>query len=413
MTAPLTALECELLEAVTEAVIEERENALAVLGDYWIENVDEARGAFLHLHLGENRDRIDLADEEVRLAEYTHAWRAPLLAAGYLDRDLVLADGFLQWPLSIPADHPLDGNPDIVRLSPLYYREVDTVRTGAEHTVYEAEAITPRTKRRVAVKAAFSGRQVVLDREIALLSRLAHPNLPHMIGQAVRPPIHAEYDGGSGRALVLDWCGTDLHRLIRAARAANTRLGVELAISVAVQLLDALAAVDRAGIVHMEVRPDHVAVAADGTVTLIDFGYAKAADLPQPGHVISPGRRFDRSRFRYMSPEQVLGRTVDHYTDVYSTAGMIAQLVTNEHQVPIGANDMDTLVNVRDHQQLAPAELHDVFRAPLQRALDRNATRRPTAEELRATLLAGARRIRMDVGPHVIAQRLVELGVPA
>jgi serine/threonine protein kinase len=283
--------------------------------------------------------------------------------------------------------------------------------------VYEAEAITPRTKRRVVVKAAVGPHmQHILEREIALLSRFSHPNLPHVIGFAVRPPRFPELGSWQRgdqtcRALVIAWSGIDLLRLLRSASAANRTLGVELAISVAVQLLDAIAAIDRAGMVHTEVRPDHITVAEDGTVTLIDFGYVKA-DLPRPNDLISPGRRIDRFRFRHMSPEQVLGREIDHYTDVFSAAGVISQLVANEHPVPLGQSDFETLDLVRRTRQVASIDLPDALRVPLQRALDPDNTRRPTAAELRAALLDGARRIRMDIGPHVLAQQLVELGVP-
>ena len=72
MAAPLTSLECELLEAIAH---DRDPGAMAVLGDYWIEHVDEERGAFVQLSAGDNAQRIDLADEET-----PHAPRGRLLA---------------------------------------------------------------------------------------------------------------------------------------------------------------------------------------------------------------------------------------------------------------------------------------------------------------------------------------------
>jgi Protein kinase domain len=410
VTAPLTPLECELLEAV----VEQRENAQAVLGDYWIENVDPERGAFLHLHLGANCERIDLADEEARLAPIAHGWRAPLLAGGFAERDLALADGFLQWPLAFPVDHPLEGHPDIVRLSPRYYREVGTPNYGSEHVVYEAEAITPRTRTRAALKfPMWDEGQRVLERGIQHLARLAqlgHPNLPRMLGHVVRPAepqAHATY-----RGIVLAWAGRDLGTLLRAARTAQRHLGPAFAISVAVQLLDAIAAIQHVGITHTEIHPGHILVAADGRMTLIDFGNA-GSDLPRADSLNSVRLRPKQIRFRYLAPEQARGRTVDERTDVFSAAGVISELVANQHPLPSAGSDFETLQSLIATTQQASPDLPATVRAPLQAALEMQPELRPSARVLRDALLAGARNARLVLGPHVIAQTLVELGVPA
>jgi serine/threonine protein kinase len=408
VTAPLTPLECELLEAV----VEQRESAQAVLGDYWIENVDPERGAFLHLHLGANRERIDLADEEARLAPIAHGWRTPLVAVGFAERDLVLSDGFLQWPLAFPMDHPLAGHPDIVRLSPRYYREVAAPTYGSEHVVYEAEAITPRTRTRVALKFPVWDEERVLDREMQHLARLAplaHPNLPRLLGHAVRPATEGRE---ANRGIVLAWAGRDLDALLRAARSAHRTLGPAFAISVAVQLLEAIAAIHQVGITHNEIRPDHVLLAADGTVTLIGYGYAHS-DLA-PAYALSSIRlRPKRIRFRYLAPEQARGHTIDERTDVFSAAGLISELVANQHPLPPADSDFETLQNILDTTQQAAPELPAAVRAPLQTALALQPEQRPSALVLRDALLAGARNARLAIGPHVIAQTLVELGVPA
>src|SRR5262245_23983350 len=125
----LALTELELLEAVARDPDDEA--ALGVLADYWLEHGEEARGAYLHLQCGELGERIDLAPEETRLAEHARRWREPLLRAGYRECDLALERGVLQWPLALEAGHSLDDQPDLVRLSPRYYRELRTLRTGA------------------------------------------------------------------------------------------------------------------------------------------------------------------------------------------------------------------------------------------------------------------------------------------
>jgi serine/threonine-protein kinase len=159
------------------------------------------------------------------------------------------------------------------------------------------------------------------------------------------------------------------------------------------------------------VRADHVLVNSLGVVTLIDFGYAAAAGFPWPRSMISPVRRM-KVRYCYLSPEQARGAVIDHRSDVFSAAGLISELVANVHPLPTATNDMETLRLVVQHDQLVSLDLPPALAQPLQRALLRERDLRPRAQELRDALVDGAKRIRLDIGPHVIAQRLVELGVP-
>lgn len=211
---------------------------------------------------------------------------------------------------------------------------------------------------------------------------------------------------------MLDWRGSSLRTLLHAMRETDRTLGAAFAISVGIQLLEALAAITTLGITHCEVRPDHLLVAADGTVTLIDFGYARSPE-PETHARTSPARQIERWRFRYLSPEQVRGLDVDARTDVFSAAGVISELVADEHPVPYGDTVFETIHHVVSSEHAASAELPAQLRVPLQLAFAHAPEQRPTATDLRDALVLGARRARIEIGPHVIAQRLVELGVPA
>jgi serine/threonine protein kinase len=406
VAAPLTSLECELLEAIAH---DRDPSAIAVLGDYWIEHVDEERGAFVQLSAGENAERIDLADEEARLAEHAQRWRQLAMTAGYPERDLVLVDGFLQWPMVVPAGHWLDGHPDIVRISPRYYREHDRMRYGLECTVHEAHAVTPRTTTRVALKEPNVWvNHDIIDHEYAILQLLDHPNIVRSLGYGVTP---------RGRALALEWCGIDVRQLMSATREHRMPLGIDVALSAGVQLFDAVAAVHRAQMIHREVRSDHVAIAADGTVRLIDFGTTSCLG-PGPrfcryDRYVSPGVQGDlRYRLNYMSREQCRGVELTQATDVYSAAVVIAELAANEHPVPDLPTQMGILAHVMREQIEPAATLPPPLRIALRLGLDRARDLRPTASAMREMLLATARMLGLDIGPHVIARRLVELGVP-
>lgn len=403
MATPLTSQECELLEAVAAR----DPGAWSVLGDYWIEHVDAERGAFVHISNGENADRIDLADEEARLAAHAQRWRQLAIAAGYAERDLALAGGFLQWPIVVPENHPLDGHPDIVRISPRYIRERHQIRQGREFEIYAAEAVTPRTRTPIVLKVAtYPELEYILEHERRILDGISHPNIARCLGWAVRT---------SGRALAFEWAGIDLRQLLRTARANRVELGLDFALSVGTQLFAGVAAMHAADVTNREIRTEHVAIAADGTVRMLDFGIASRSDLPTPGHrYVSPGLQADMGyRVSYMSSEQVLGRKLTPATDVYSAAIVIAELAAMEHPVPAFQNVMDQLLALRDGGFQAAPTLPAPLRIALGLALQRARKDRPCASEMAATLRATAQMLKLDIGPHVIARRLVELGVPS
>jgi len=65
-------------------------------------------------------------------------------------------------------------------------------------------------------------------------------------------------------------------------------------LSVAKQVCDALEYAHEHGIVHREVKPANIKVAADGTVKLLDFGLAKAGESVGVNTEISSSRRSPR-----------------------------------------------------------------------------------------------------------------------
>jgi serine/threonine protein kinase len=143
-----------------------------------------------------------------------------------------------------------------------------------------------------------------LWREAQVIGRLgAHPHIVTVydIGEEDGQPYFvSEYmEGGS------------LHDLLE--RAAHHRLPLAQALSIADHLCQALAHAHQCGIIHGDLRPNHVWLTQDGTAKLGGFGLA-----------LSP----DRARFTlqgitadtvfYMPPEQIMARRVDARSDLYS-----------------------------------------------------------------------------------------------
>lgn len=123
--------------------------------------------------------------------------------------------------------------------------------------------------------------------------------------------------------------GVPLHVLLRAAHEANQKIPVRIAATIATQLLAGLHAahttVDEMGaplgIIHRDVSPQNVMLAADGSARLLDFGVAKTT---MAAHVTREGTF--KGKLAYSAPEQVRGKPVQQ-SDIYSCAVVLWELL--------------------------------------------------------------------------------------
>jgi beta-lactam-binding protein with PASTA domain len=97
------------------------------------------------------------------------------------------------------------------------------------------------------------------------------------------------------------------------------------AVRVAGQVLTALEYSHRAGVVHRDIKPGNIMVAANGQVKVMDFGIARAisessATIAETSAIVGTAQ--------YFSPEQARGETVDARTDLYSTGVVLFELLT-------------------------------------------------------------------------------------
>ncbi|MGI9468415.1 MAG: serine/threonine-protein kinase [Rubripirellula sp.] len=109
-----------------------------------------------------------------------------------------------------------------------------------------------------------------------------------------------------------------------ADRCESGRLAKADAISLTSQLCSALVAAHTASIIHRDIKPANVLLTRDGIPKLTDFGLAKpiAADtsMTAAGSVLGTPK--------YMSPEQVRGRPVDHRSDLFSLGIVLYEMLT-------------------------------------------------------------------------------------
>ena len=100
------------------------------------------------------------------------------------------------------------------------------------------------------------------------------------------------------------------------------------------QIVEALSAAHRAGIIHRDVKPENIIIRKDGTVKILDFGIAKltAGDSERSIDQLRTQTGMIMGTASYMSPEQARGQPVDHRTDIFSVGAMIYEMLSRKRR---------------------------------------------------------------------------------
>jgi len=155
---------------------------------------------------------------------------------------------------------------------------------------------------------------------------------------------------------------------------------------VALQIAAGLEAAHRAGIIHRDIKPENILVTAAGQAKILDFGIARRE---ASGHTLTTSGTVLGTP-RYMSPEQVQGKTLDRRSDLYSLGAVLYFLFTGVE--PFVAPDIrGTLMAHLRGVERAPSDLDPTLPRALSdailRALSVEPERRfPTADAFAAVL---------------------------
>ncbi len=209
------------------------------------------------------------------------------------------------------------------------YLIVEKVGAGGMGEVYLA--FDTRLNRKVAIKVLANQSPEAPDRTARLLAEaraaagLSHPNIAgihDIIETGPRPCIVMEYVQGESLA----------------SRVRQGPVPCAQALSIAIQIADALVHAHASGVVHRDLKPANVVLGRDGVAKILDFGLATTSEVDTahktPADVT---REVVESRAgsvsgtpAYMAPEQLMGRPATPQSDVYSLGVLLFELLTGQ-----------------------------------------------------------------------------------
>jgi serine/threonine protein kinase len=165
--------------------------------------------------------------------------------------------------------------------------------------------------------------------------------------------------------------GLDLAMLLRKFKDEKRLLPLPAAFHIAIEIIRALDFAHGHGVVHRDVSPSNILISRAGEVKIGDFGIAVAASPHKAG---GPGVRKVMGKWRYMSPEQARGDTLDTRSDMFSAASVLFELFTNEKLFP-GDEAEDIIKNIENMtiprassmRPGLPSRLDEILSGPLSR----------------------------------------------
>jgi dienelactone hydrolase/predicted Ser/Thr protein kinase len=265
-----------------------------------------------------------------------------------------------------------------------HFEVLELLGAGGFGEVYRAR--DTRLGRMVAIKvlpedfARDVERRERFRREAMAASALNHANICTVYDLA---------EAGGKTFIVMELVeGKTLH-----ASLAHGPLPAEEAIAIGLQIADGLAEAHRAGILHRDIKSGNIALTSRGQVKILDFGLAKRlATGPASGEAAPELTREGTTlgTLSYMSPEQLLGKTVDRRSDLFSFGVVLYEMVTG--RLPFQGSTTVAVADAILHAEprdFGEKPVPEPLKAIVRKLLEKDPGRRyASAEEVHAALKA-------------------------
>ncbi len=202
------------------------------------------------------------------------------------------------------------------------YRIVQMLGKGGMATVYKAQHKTlagtfaaikvlhPALAQDASIRAKFR-------KEAQLMSGFAHPNIGRVYDYA---------EDGTHLYLIMEYLeGPTLEEMIRHQTGPIVE---KRARQIFEKILSGVGYAHNRGVIHRDLKPANIIITAEDEPKIIDFGIVKMIqDEGHPG-ATRTGQRIGTPMF--MSPEQIIGRGIDHRADIYALGITLFEMITGQ-----------------------------------------------------------------------------------
>lgn len=239
-----------------------------------------------------------------------------------------------------------------------------------------------KVRRTLSLDPAFCQR---LTAEAALLRRIDHPNVVRVLDGGIN-------DSGQPYVVMSRVFGQPLDAVTAAGPLTRERIT-----NITSQLLDGLAAIHKAGVVHADIKSSNVLVNELDRITIVDFGLARLQ-----GVAPADGELFGGTP-SYMAPEVLGGDAPTVASDVYAAGVVVYEMLTGTTPLPRKLSAMMMFAKIQV----------EAVQPPSKRAPDRD-----ISPDLDAVLLRALAPSPLDRFPSVtafasaLATALARWGVP-
>jgi eukaryotic-like serine/threonine-protein kinase len=261
------------------------------------------------------------------------------------------------------------------------YQLLDRIAFGGMAEIFRAKTFDHEGRAHlVAVKRVLNHLTVdddfvrMLVDEAKITAQLHHENIAQVFEFAVdHSPQGDEY------FIAMEYVdGKDVRTLLDRHRAQQKPITPEHVAWIGMEVAHALHAAhtqkDGAGrplhIVHRDVSPSNVLLSYRGEVKLCDFGIAKATTTR-----VQTKTGVIKGKVKYMSPEQAMGRKLDHRSDLFSLGTVMYEMLTLAAPF-VAATEVELIFAVRDARKRdareveasLPEELNDILNKLMSRS---------------------------------------------